>query len=528
MRRSQEQIIAQMQQVVPPGTGEPTDPAILGQLTQLTAELIEAYRRDGQLQSEPFSDVPPRRIAQHDGPARKVLSNATVVVTGGEGCTGARLIQYLTALNPGRLISLDIQDSNARPAGVEFAQVDLRDVAALDRFMQQTRPQIVLHLAAEYLPWRAEKDVRNALGCNIVATTNVIAACERFGVERCVLSSTGKTSRYFTGEVYAASKKFNEWQFARAAADSRGTLYCMARFTHLLENSSLRQQIRQKVASGGPVNVHAPGRYVVAQNLDEVVSLHINAMALAKPQAAKCFLCRNLGWPVETLEAALWKISQAPSVIPLYFQGVQVGYEEPFFRGGVDWSAKDEMNTLINFMEQPREADSSGDMIIVEVQPFCFNALADAEARVAAAVADTSLSNAQLKSIFVEGVRSVAASSMQRAQPADVLKAIHFGLAPHHLKADGYSIHTFREIIELMAPPLRGRVTPPVVAAAGLKPADVLELADTLVELPSLQQDASYLRQAVNGSRVGSMTSMSTIILGWLALLAESPLCAVL
>lgn len=499
MQRSQEQIISQMQQVVPPLSGEPTDPAILKQLTQLTAELIEAYRRDGQLQSEPFSDVLPRRIAQHDGPAREVLKNATVVVTGGEGCTGARLIQRLAVLNPGRLISLDIQDSKSRPQGVEFAQVDLRDVAALDRFMAQTKPQIVQHLAAEYLPWRAEKDVRNALGCNIVATKNMIDACERHGVERCVLSSTGKTSRYFTGEVYAATKKFNEWQFARAAAKSKKTLYSMARFTHLLENSSLCHQIRTKVAAGGPVNVHAPGRFIVAQNLEEVATLHINAMALAKPGAAKCFLCRNLGWPVETLEAALWKIAEAPAIIPLYFQGVQVGYEEPFFRGGVDWSATDEMNTLINFMEQPREADSSGDMIIVEVQPFCFGSLEEAERRVEQAVADPSLSNAQLKSVFVEGVRAVAKASMERAHPVDLLKSLNFGLARHHLEADGYSIRIFREIIELIAPPLRGKLTPDVIARAHVTRKDLLDLSVTLRQIPSLESDAENLRRAANG-----------------------------
>jgi hypothetical protein len=66
-------------------------------------------------------------------------------------------------------------------------------------------------------------------------------------VQQCVFSSTGKASRYFTAEVYAASKKIAEWQFAQAVQQGKVT-YSMVRFTHTLDNSLVAQQIDERVA----------------------------------------------------------------------------------------------------------------------------------------------------------------------------------------------------------------------------------------------------------------------------------------
>jgi hypothetical protein len=54
---SKAEIIDRIQQLVPPGSPEPQDPEILAALQTLTAQLIAAYQADGQLESEPFSDV---------------------------------------------------------------------------------------------------------------------------------------------------------------------------------------------------------------------------------------------------------------------------------------------------------------------------------------------------------------------------------------------------------------------------------------------------------------------------------------
>ncbi len=59
---SKAEIIDRIQQLVPPGSPEPQDPEILAALQTLTAQLIGVYQADGQLESEPFSDVRDRTI----------------------------------------------------------------------------------------------------------------------------------------------------------------------------------------------------------------------------------------------------------------------------------------------------------------------------------------------------------------------------------------------------------------------------------------------------------------------------------
>ncbi|HEY9667919.1 MAG TPA: epimerase, partial [Coleofasciculaceae cyanobacterium] len=51
------EVIKRIQELVPPGLPEPSEPEMLAQLRTLTVELIEAYKAEGQLQDDPFSDV---------------------------------------------------------------------------------------------------------------------------------------------------------------------------------------------------------------------------------------------------------------------------------------------------------------------------------------------------------------------------------------------------------------------------------------------------------------------------------------
>ena len=64
---------------------------------------------------------------------------------------------------------------------------------------------------------------------------NIIQLCEANGVEACIFSSTGKASRYFTPDIYAASKKIAEWLFSDRS-QPRNCQYGIVRFTHVVEN----------------------------------------------------------------------------------------------------------------------------------------------------------------------------------------------------------------------------------------------------------------------------------------------------
>jgi FlaA1/EpsC-like NDP-sugar epimerase len=101
------EIIKQIQQVVPPGLPEPQDPEILTTLQTLTAELIEAYKAEGQLQEDPFGDVRNRTIHLYEPEVTNQLKGKVVLVTGGEGCVGSDLVKKLVELGVQRVVSVD-------------------------------------------------------------------------------------------------------------------------------------------------------------------------------------------------------------------------------------------------------------------------------------------------------------------------------------------------------------------------------------------------------------------------------------
>jgi dTDP-4-dehydrorhamnose reductase len=467
---SKSELINRIYDLVSPGSPEPQDPHLINVLKALTQRLITAYQADGALGEDPFAEVWSRSIHLYEPEVRHCLKNQVVLVTGGEGCVGSCLIKKLIALGVKQIISVDkarYTSGEARcfadtarvaaplitlESGVELVQyaIDIRDRDAIDYVFATEKPNIVFHLAAQRLPWLAEIQVWETVTSNIFGTQNIIRACEVHHVQRCIVSSTGKASRYLTGEVYAASKKMMEWQLAQAAQNGT-VIYGMVRFTHMLDNSSFCQVYDDKIQQNKPVNVHAPDRYIVGQNLTEATHLLLNALVFAEPKRLKFLLCRNLGWPVETLEVALYKIFQSGQDNYVYFQGVTVGYEESFFRGQVDWRNPAEINTLINVIEcQTKEIDPSGHMIIAEVPAFSKALLNQHMNQLKKLVECPNRPKAEIKQGLAEAIDSISGSVCAQAPTKILLKILHWGMDAKHLNADGTAAAAFQGILELL------------------------------------------------------------------------------
>lgn len=455
-RRSE--IISAIKRLVAAGSPEPQDVLVINELTLLTEQLIRAYQAAGQLQGDPFEDVWNRRIYCHKDIVEARLKNTTVVVTGGSGCVGNHLIQALESFKVKKIVVIDIAQqeatahSTAAPVGEQKAHyaADVRDFDRLNQIFSAERPDVVFHLAAIRLPYVAEQQVREAITTNIFGTRNVIRLCEKYAVKQCIFSSTGKASRYITREVYAATKKVCEWLFTQAA-ESGSTTYGMVRFTHMLDNSSVCAQYNHQVERGKVVNVHAPDKYICAQNVHEAVSLLLNSLAISQPQQLEFLVCRNLGWPVETLEIALHKIFQSGKQLPIYFQGCPAGYEEGFFRGQVDWDDPTEANMLVNAIEKASSrVDSSRDFIVSPAMPFCSKTF---EARLAAVehlLLDSETSDACIKTSLAECVIAVARTIYAQAPTKLVLKVLSWGTDPNYLGLDGMTLDAHRDTIRLL------------------------------------------------------------------------------
>lgn len=452
------EIISAIQQLIPPGSPEPQDAETLDALQDLTKQLIRAYQSGGALEEDPFADVWGRSIYLYEAEVRERLKGKTVLVTGGEGCVGKSFIEKLVSLGAPRIISVDNARCSTNSVGettqtqqgttpITYYAVDIRAYEELEKVFQVEQPTIVFHLAAQRLPWLAEIQIRETVTSNIFGTQNIIQLCEAYGVEDCIYSSTGKASRYFTDEVYAASKKVSEWQLARAAKEGKVN-YAMVRFTHMLDNSSFCEYFDGKIAQNKTVKVHAPHRYIVGQNVTEAMHLLLNALVLLDPDRLLFFLCRNLGWPTETLEVGLYKILQSGKPIPIYFQGLVAGYEEPFFRGQANWSNPTEINTLINVIEiQTQHIDASGDMIVSEVPSFSYDKLDYHLAQLQALAADLDLPEAKIKQGLAEAVKDITGSIFSQVSPDLLLQIWKWGFDPNYLQLDGKPLDKYYQIL---------------------------------------------------------------------------------
>jgi nucleoside-diphosphate-sugar epimerase len=476
-------IIARIGLAVPPGSPLPFQESAQSELRTLTRRLIESYLRDGRASSDPFADTRTRTIHCYEGEIHDLLRGKAVLVTGGAGCVGRALIAALPRYDPLKVICVDWAASG--PPGATHDRVDIRDRSSLSRVFNLERPDVVFHLAAQRDPGLAERRVHETITTNVFGTSNVILACEETGVKVCVYSSTGKASRYLTQEVYAASKKLAEWQLADANQSGR-TKYVLARFTHMLDNSLVRGQLDGWIAAGQPVGVHAPGRLVVAQNSTEAVQLLLNCTIRASSGPIRMSVVRNLGWPVETLELALYLIRQSGRDIPVYFLGCPRGYWEEFFRGQVDWRDPMDLHPLLNVLESPaRQLDTSGTSIWTELEEFDSNTLYRhlAQLNDATMLSDgTTLpeaSDGAMRSALSAASHAMCASALKAAPASEVLNILHWGVGPKCVER-GSCRTAFPSLVETLTGALSGRLTENTIRESVLSTKDYEELVRSL------------------------------------------------
>ncbi len=128
---------------------------------------------------------------------RDFFRGKRVLVTGGAGFIGSRIVSRLLDLEVGKVISMDIDETRLFEQKDELPEVEvfLGDVTSrfdVDKLFSTYPVDIVFHAAAykhvpllEDFPWKAVE-------VNIYGTKNVVEAARRHGVERLVFISTDK------------------------------------------------------------------------------------------------------------------------------------------------------------------------------------------------------------------------------------------------------------------------------------------------------------------------------------------------
>ncbi len=217
------------------------------------------------------------------------VSGRRVLVTGGSGTVGSRLVERLLEAEVAvvRVFGRDEtkqfyqrQRLGAR-RDVRFLVGDIRD---RDRIRRATEDiDIVFHCAALKHVESSEYNPFEATQTNIIGTQNVIDACLANGVSTMILTSSDKAAN--PTSMMGASKLVAE-KLVTAANNYRGphaTTFASVRFGNVLgSRGSAIELFARQVEAGGPVTVTDPGMTRFVMLTDRAVELAMEAARLAR------------------------------------------------------------------------------------------------------------------------------------------------------------------------------------------------------------------------------------------------------
>lgn len=425
------------------------------ELANLTKSLIHVYAEQGRIDQNPLSPSFSRMLTLPFDKLNELLRNSTCLVTGGLGCVGSVLVNELLKFDVKLIVILDIACSlpdSYTDERVRCIKGDIRKEEDVNHIFSLCNPQFVFHTAAQRSPGYAERNVYDAFQTNVIGALNIANACEHTeSVQQCVFSSTGKASRYFTNEVYAQTKKFCEYIFDVYARNGR-VLYSMARFTHIVDNSLMNIELENDSRLANYIAIHSPGKYVTAQNAGEAAALMLNGLIHSQKGHCNFLIVKNLEWPVESLEMALYYIQLSKRNIPVIFKGNPPGYVEKFFRGQLDWSHPGDLNLLINVYEyREKWSNEEGDIIISYICPVQKNTLMNAISSM------KKITNEHdLRKMLTDNMITLVSESLRDVNKADTVNILTWGLHPKYLAAEKAKVKDYGLTVPVLADSLQG------------------------------------------------------------------------
>ena len=425
------------------------------ELTHLTKELIDIYAMQGRLDQNPFQPSLGRTLSLPVQHLNEKLKGCTCLVTGGLGCVGTILVNELLRFEVAQIIVLDIACS--KPTSFSDSRVscivcDIRQADDVLRLFSLHQPHFVFHTAAQRSPGYAERHAYDTFQTNVIGTFNIATACEQTtSVKQCVFSSTGKASRYFTNEVYAQTKKWCEYIFDVFAQTGR-VLYSMARFTHIIDNSLMNDELETDSRLSNYIAIHSPGKYVTAQNAREAAVLMLNGIVYSQKGHSNFLIVKNLEWPVESLEVALYYIQQSKRSIPVIFKGNPPGYIEKFFRGQLDWSHPEELNLLINVYEyKHKKYNEDGDILISKICPVEKETLFNAIKKIRDIEDER-----ELKQALTLHLITLVKQSLHHVNKQDTVNILNWGLQKKYLLVEHTTVKDYGLTVPILADSLEG------------------------------------------------------------------------
>jgi FlaA1/EpsC-like NDP-sugar epimerase len=256
----------------------------------------------GKARVEDLSDVDVIDLLGRDPvPANPQLLEAcitgkSVMVTGAGGSIGSELCRQILALNPKRLILLEISEPALYSINRKLEDTALKlgsdcELVALlgsvhhekrvREVMETFSVQTVYHAAAyKHVPI-VEHNLFEGIHNNLFGTMHAARAAIDAGVETFVLISTDKAVS--PTSIMGATKRFAELILQAHNSRTIDTRFCMVRFGNVLESSgSVVPLFRDQIRNGGPVTVTHRDIIRYFMTIPEAAELVIQAGSMGK------------------------------------------------------------------------------------------------------------------------------------------------------------------------------------------------------------------------------------------------------
>ena len=189
-----------------------------------------------------------------------------VLITGGGGSIGSELCRQIAAMNPKKLVILDIYENCAYDIQQELKmkygtnldlQVEILSITnrpALERVFEQHKPNIVVMAAAHKHVPLMEHNVIEAVENNVFGTLNTVELAEKYNVDRVHMVSTDKAVN--PTSIMGATKRICEMIVQAHSTIKQHTTFSITRFGNVLGSAgSVIPLFRRQIENGGPITV---------------------------------------------------------------------------------------------------------------------------------------------------------------------------------------------------------------------------------------------------------------------------------
>ena len=309
-----------------------------------TADIIRNKNIMQNLRDVEIDDILGREpILLSNDKIEDLISNKTILVTGGGGSIGAELCRQIVKYNPKRLVILDIYENNLYNIEMELRQNhydqkmeiipvvgSVRDISRLEKVFKDYKPYLVFHAAAHKHVPLMQISPLEAIKNNVFGTLNVANCADKYATKRMILISTDKAVN--PTNIMGATKRLCEI-IVQAKNKVSNTEYAAVRFGNVLgSNGSVVPLFKKQIAKGGPVTVTHKEITRFFMTIPEAVGLVLQAMSYA--EGGEIFVL-DMGEPVKIYDLAVSLIKLSglePNVdIPIKVTGLRPGeklYEE--------------------------------------------------------------------------------------------------------------------------------------------------------------------------------------------------------